>query len=347
MNKIKVLITTVGGLTSPDILKAIRDNNEREVFLLGIDPFEYAVGRNFVDAFEISPDSTNNEEQFIKCLNSLVEKYNIDVLIPCGNEDNLAIAKHKDKINCNVMVGKYKSLRDAYDKGFVYNKIQNNLNGICPNFKIVNNYEDYKSAIKNLGFPKKKIVIKPRFGRGGRGVYILNNNLSYNKIFNSKPSIEYPSVVFEHIFKKIDKFEDLIVMEYLSDPFYSIYSLSSNRQNIFTIQHLRQWGTASQTLRGEVSYNKKIEKIASDIISLFNLDFLINFELAKSDDGRIVLFDLNPRIGASSGIAKDIGINLPYLAIKVLINEKIEIPKNIFSYKDKFSFTRYFDHKWI
>ena len=52
MNKIRVLITTVGGLTSPDILKAIRNNNEREVFLLGVDPFEYAVGRNFVDTFE-------------------------------------------------------------------------------------------------------------------------------------------------------------------------------------------------------------------------------------------------------------------------------------------------------
>lgn len=34
IKKPKILITTIGGLTSPDLIKALRNNGEREVELL-------------------------------------------------------------------------------------------------------------------------------------------------------------------------------------------------------------------------------------------------------------------------------------------------------------------------
>ena len=72
MNKLRVLITTVGGLTSPDIIKAIKNNGRETIFCLGVDPFEFAVGRYFLDAFEIVPDSINEENHFIDRIKSLV-----------------------------------------------------------------------------------------------------------------------------------------------------------------------------------------------------------------------------------------------------------------------------------
>ena len=48
MKKINILVTTVGGLTSPDILKAYKDLDEYDVTIVGTDAFEFAVGKNLL-----------------------------------------------------------------------------------------------------------------------------------------------------------------------------------------------------------------------------------------------------------------------------------------------------------
>ena len=344
MKKLNILVTTVGGLTSPDILKSYKSNNEYTINIVGTDAFEFAVGKKFVDHFEILPSSKNDELNFISQLEKLVKKYKVDVIIPCGNDDNLIISKHKDLISCRIMASDYKDLLIAYDKAKVYEELKNNILNHSPKFNIVNSYESFLKGLSDLEYPEKKVVIKPRFGIGGRGVYILSDKFDYKKIFGSKPTNEYPLEFFEKILKNQKSFDDLILMECLSDPFYSIYSICKGGKNIFTLTHLRDWGNSSQTFRGKVYYDEKIENLASKIISKFNLSYTNNMELAMSADGRLVLFDLNPRIGASSGIDREIGFNFPLESIKLALGEKIVVEKSKFKQPKKF--IRYFDHVW-
>ncbi|MBR2111519.1 MAG: hypothetical protein IJ950_00955, partial [Helicobacter sp.] len=90
MKKLRILVTTIGGLTSPDCLLALRHNGEREVFLLGSDAFSGACGKSFVDKYELSPNSASDEVAFVEFIHKMVKQYDIDVIIPCGNADNLA-----------------------------------------------------------------------------------------------------------------------------------------------------------------------------------------------------------------------------------------------------------------
>jgi carbamoylphosphate synthase large subunit len=345
VNKLNILITTVGGLTSPDILSAFRNNQERDVFIVGTDPFEFAVGRKFVDVFKVLPNSDNNQQRFADEISKLVADYQIDVVVPCGNEDGLALSRYKSQIQCKVMVGEYRDLIQAYDKGYVYQRLQKELKENSPRFFIVSNYDSFMEAIDSLGFPQKKIVVKPRFGRGGRGVYTLSGDCDFDVVFSSKPDNNYPLDFFEKILKNKQSFDDLIVMEYLDEPYYSLYSICKNGNNLFTLKHTRKWGTASQMLRGEVSYDKKMEAIATKVIKIFNLNYTNNIELGISEEGRVVLFDLNPRIGASSAIDCDLGFNFPYQALKLLIEEDIEITNDGFN--TKHTFIRYFKHMWL
>lgn len=343
-NKLNILITTVGGMTSPDILRAYKDCDEFEINLIGVDAFEFAVGKKFVDIFELSPNSVVNEKLFVEFIQEMVKKYKVDVVIPCGNEDNLALSKYSELVSCKIMVSSYDSLIKAYDKGTVYKELTEHIPEHAPRYEIVNNYEQFMISIKKLGYPNNKVVIKPRFGRGGRGVYILCNKFNFQNVFESKPITEYPLEFFEKILRDENKFDDLIIMEYLDEPYYSVYSISNNGENIFSLNHIREWGNASQTFRGRVCYDVKIENLAAKIIEKFNLSYTNNIELATSSDGRIVLFDLNPRIGASSGIDKDIGFNFPLEALKLLLGSNITVDKSKFE-KPKI-FLRYFDQVW-
>ena len=340
----KILITTVGGLTSPSVISAVRELGN--TYIVGVDPFELAVGRFFVDKFYKVTYSFDNEIKFIDELCDIIKKEEIDILVPCGNEDNLTIAKFINKFgNIKVLVNDYETLIKAFDKGLVYKNLKRYVPEAAPNFYIVKTYEEFLDALNFLGYPRKRIVIKPRLGRGGRGVYVLSEKLSFEKVFSSKPNLEYPQEFFDKVLKDTDVFPELIVMEYLSEPIYSIYSLCLEGNTIIAMTHIREWGNASQTFRGTVYYDKKLEEIASKINKIFNLSFNINMEFATSNDGRIVLFDLNPRVAASSAIDRKIGLNFITLSIKTLLGEKIKIDKDKF--KNKKRFIRYFEERWL
>jgi biotin carboxylase len=242
------------------------------------------------------------------------------------------------------MVNDYECLARAFDKGRVYDLLKREVPEVAPGFQIVNNYPDFLKAMRDLGYPDQKVVVKPRFGRGGRGVYVLSGKFDYQTVFQSKPSIEFPLEFFREILQSKDKFDELIVMEYLDNPFYSVYSLSKEGENIISLTHIREWGNASQTFRGLVCYDKEIEAFAAKINKLLGLTFTTNLELATTKEGRIALFDLNPRIGASSGTDRFINLNFPYLALKVLLGEDVSVNKNDFTTPGRF--VRYFDEIW-
>lgn len=344
MRDITLLITTVGGLTSPDIIRAYKENKERNIRIIGVDPFRFATGSFFVDTFYVVPPSTEDEELFITAIEDIVIKEKVDVVVPCGNEDNLALSKHRERISAKIMAGEHDLLVQAYDKGYVYKRLQEELPEHCPQFRIVQDYRSFIDALGSLDFPRRKIVIKPRYGKGGRGVYIINDALSFESIFSTKPSQEYPCEFFKLILSQAGEFEELIVMEYLADPLYSVYSVCQNGTNHVSLTHIREWGNASQTFRGLVYHDEKLESIATNLIRILSLTYTNNMEFGTADDGRIVLFDLNPRIGASSGIDQDIGWNFPYLALKLLLREEVHIDKTLF--RERKRFVRFFDRIW-
>ena len=113
----KILITTVGGLTSPDIILAYK---EKGIEVVGVDPFEEAVGRFFVDRFFTVPFSREDEEGFVNRINQLLkEEPNISAIIPCGNEDVLTVAKNRHRFSVPCMVSDYQALEKAFDKSWV------------------------------------------------------------------------------------------------------------------------------------------------------------------------------------------------------------------------------------
>ena len=133
-------------------------------------------------------------------------------------------------------------------------------------------------------------------------------------------------------------------MEFLQPTFYSVYSFCENGKNYISLTHKREWGNASQTFRGNVYYDELIEEKASKLIKLFNLSYNINMELGTTQDNKIVLFDLNPRIGASSAIDMNLGVNFPKMGVELCLHN---IKPSIDKYKicNK-RFIRYFSTIW-
>ncbi len=329
---LNVLVTMVGAQTSPGILRAIKDNGEREIHLIGVDPVELIPGASFVDSFYRITPSFENEEKFIDELLDIANREKVDIILPCGNEDCLAISKNiclfKEQ-NIIVISSNYATLINAFDKHFAYNLISKHSPENAPESYLIKSLDDFIHYAEKLGYPHNKIVMKPRHGRGGRGVYIIDPKINLHSLLSEKPSGSLPYQVIMSFLEQKTAFSEFLLMEYLPGDIYSVYCLCNQGNSVLTIPNKRIWGTASNTLIGEVTIDHKFIEPAEKLCQEFKFDYNINIEMKISRAGIPIIFDVNPRIAASTAIFRSIGCNLPYLSIKIALGESLNLPSQL------------------
>lgn len=345
MNKLKILYTTVGGVASPKTINALRSYKKGcKVVIYGTDKNENAVGKFFVNKFFKCADSLKSPKKFGSQILNLVKAHNIDLIVPNGNEDIIALRKIKKKLNIPILDSQTEYKKDYFNKKVVYESLINEFPEICPRYSIFKDRKNFDLVKKKLNHPRNNIILKPLSATGGRGVYELSNKVDKN-IFSNRYDIQQidNKKILEYINIK-SKNEEILALEKLSNPILSVYSICMNGHNFFSLTQEREWGNASQTLRGKVKHDKKIEKIASKIIKILNLSYLVNMEFGFDKEKKLKLFDLNPRIAASSSVHVELGINFPKMAINLLLDNnwkpKLKLKKN------NIKFYRYFSHIW-
>ena len=130
------------------------------------------------------------------------------------------------------------------------------------------------------------------------------------------------------MFSKINdnNFPELIAMEYLTGEYYSVDVLSENGNIIYAVPKKRIRGNASNTVIGQVDLNHNVLEQAKKACNIFGFNFLQNYEMKMNEDQQPLIYDINPRGGASIAFCKAAGVNLMYYAIKMALGE--EFPRN-------------------
>src|SRR5262249_56681142 len=80
MRPITVVVTASGAPGTAALLRALRENGEREVRLVGTDMSERAVGRHLCDAFHLVP--AGSDPDFPPAVRAVVEGEGADYVLP-------------------------------------------------------------------------------------------------------------------------------------------------------------------------------------------------------------------------------------------------------------------------
>ena len=327
-----VLMTMVGAKTSPSLLRAVKENGERPIELIGVDPVSPVPGEHFVDKFETVTASFENELEYIDDIEEILKKYNVDVMLPCGNEDCLAVANHIDQLKetgAAIAISDHKTLQSAFDKYQMYKLVEENAPEIAPKFHLARNREQFYEYAAELNYTNNRIVVKPRHGRGGRGVVIIDPKFNLDEFLSVKPSRVYSLEMIQSHIEDVDEFPELILMEYLPGDVISSYSYCIDGQTKINLSHRRLWGTASNTLKSRIERTPQIDEAVTDINEEFGFEYNINYEFKFDDDGIPKVFDLNPRLAASTAVFRSVGVNLPYLSIRSALGEEVSPPEEL------------------
>lgn len=326
MENLTVLVTCCGAFSAGiNTIQSLRQVNERTIRIIGVDMDPFSVGFHFCDKSYIVPRGSS--DSFVDKLSEICEQENVDVILPLNTEELINILKNDHRFSARIVGSDYPTLQLAADKGLLAEFLSKNIENKLA-FYLPKSVEEFKRAVYELGYPDKPIVFKPRMGAGCRGFRIISDNIDKLDLYlNEKPGS--PLITFHDavtIFSNTRDFPEIIVMDYLEGDDYSVYCLAHTGNPLYIIPMKRFGLMPGMSMGGIAENNNFIINYLGKIIKLFNFHGFINIQL-KYKSNMCQIYEINPRISATTIICLAAGINMPYYAIKLALEESVPIKK--------------------
>lgn len=256
----KILIEASGSLVSGYLIKAIQESGNIAV---ASDVSDQNHSVCLANEFIQLPYS--DDPNLWSVIEEKLISHNIKVVIPSFDETLIEWAKRKEyfqKIGINVIISNIQTIEIFLDKYIAYK------------FCTLHNIPTPKTSLT-----QDYVLVKPRFGRGGSGLYIGN---------------------------AIQNMQDMISQELIQGTEYTVDCFFDRKGTpIYIIPRQRIDIKDGKSTKGIVVKHEIIEKYIKAISSKINFEGPINFQFIETQKKEVYFLEVNPRIagGMALGIA--------------------------------------------
>lgn len=308
----------------------IRDNPDKQAFVIyGTHPNQDSVYLKDCDVSGTEPDICG--EEYIQFCLDYCCKNKIDVFIP--RKENVLIAKYLSEftdIGVRVLVCPDSNLMELMDnKVAMYRSLeQHHADAVSekivdvPVYRIVDNAVDFKKAYQELSeqINGEKLCIKPIIGEGANGFRIIDDKAdTIPFLFNSAASQIISFETAYKILRQQERFDDLMVLEYLNGYEYSIDCLAGEEGTLYAVIPRKK----GQGRIREIEFNQELIAIAEKFAKAYKIPFVYNIQV-RYKNGVPKLLEINPRMSGGLHISCLSGVNIPYYAVKLLLQGTIK-----------------------
>jgi carbamoyl-phosphate synthase large subunit len=307
-----VLLTAAGVPGSPALIRALRENGEREVRLVGTDMSELAIGRHFCDAFHLVPPGT--DPAFADALVEITTREGVDAILPQSSYDLLPLAEHKGLFgNTAVLVANPEAVRRSNDKAETY-ALLDELDVRGPAWRRVKGAEAIATAARELGYPDEDVAFKPLVSSGSRGFRVISASADRRRqLFENRPGVAEALRLEELLELLGDDETEVLVMELATGPERTIDGIARNGRIVLGHPKTREEMRAGLAMYFQTLDDPELMDVAAKIAAALELDHFFNIQLVGD-----VVIEINPRI--STVVYQD-DFNLPYLGLKHALGE--------------------------
>lgn len=335
MKKLKIIVTGAGAPGIVGTIHSLKKNfDHRPIDVIGTDVNDNVVGKYICDKFFTIPKASD-KSVYLKALVSISEMEKPDIIIPQNTSELLTLAesiKVFAERGVKIIVSNAESIKQSNNKFALMNLCR--VNGLSyPEYKLVDNTFDLENSLKELGWPEKKVIVKPPVSNGMRGFRIIDEKFDPRKTFYSeKPD---NSIISFDDLKKIlgVNFPELLVSEYLPGDEYSVDILRT-KDRIDVVPRKRTQIRSGITFNGNLEYNTKIIDSSIKLSELLNMEYCYGFQFKMDYNNRPQLLECNPRVQGTMVMSTIGGANLIYGAVKYALNEPI--PEFIIDWNSSF-----------
>ena len=311
MKPISVLVSASGAPGTAALLRALRENGEREVRLVGTDMSERSIGRHLADSFHLVP--AGSDPGFADAILEIVEREGVDAVLPQSSFDLEGLAEHRDRFTVPVLVSSPDTIRRSNDKGETY-ELLHRLGIPAPKFKRAHGAAQVEQAARELGYPDRPVCFKPVFSSGSRGFRILDPTVDRaHQLLH-----ERPGSVAMRLDEAVELLPgeggpELLVMELASGGERTIDGIADGERVVLGHPKTREAMRAGLAMYFVTLDDPELMEIADRIAAELAIEHFFNIQLVGD---RVI--EINPRI--STVVYQD-DLNLPYLGVKRALGE--------------------------
>ena len=307
---VTVLVSAAGAPGTAALLRALSENGERNVRLVGTDMSERAIGRHLCDAFHLVP--AGSDPQFADAIRTIVEDESVDVVLPQSSFDLEGLAAHRESFPVPVLVSSPDTVHRSNDKAETY-ALLHRLGIPAPAFRRVTGAEGVATAAAELGYPDRPVCFKPVFSSGSRGFRILDPTVdrAHQLLY------ERPGAVAMRLEEAVELLPtdgaDLLVMELATGGERTIDGIADGTGVVLGHAKTRESMRAGLAMYFVTLDEPGLMEIADRIVSDLAIEWFFNIQLVGDH-----VIEINPRI--STVVYQD-DLNLPYLGVKRALGE--------------------------
>jgi carbamoyl-phosphate synthase large subunit len=310
---ITVVVTASGAPGTAALLRALRENGEREVRLVGTDMSERSVGRHLCDAFHLVPAGSSPD--FPAAVRDIAEREGGVAVLPQSSFDLEGLAGAVDLFDgIAVLVSSPDAIHRSNDKAESYAFLRR-LGLPAPDFRRVVGAAEVEAAAHELGYPERAVCFKPVFSSGSRGFRILDPTVDRaDQLLRERPGSV--SMLLEdaiEILASVDDRTELLVMELARGSERTIDGIANGREVVLGHPKTREAMRAGLAMYFETLDDPALMELADAIVAELGIEHFFNIQLVGEH-----VIEINPRI---STVVYQEDLNLPYLGVKRAIGE--------------------------
>ena len=306
-----VLLSASGAPGAARLIRALRENGEREVLVVGTDMSERAVGKHLCDAFHVVP--AGSDPGYADAIRELVERERVDVVLPQSSFDLEGLAGVRETFPVPVLVSSPDTIHRSNDKAESYALLQR-IGVPTVEFRRVAGSREVEAAALELGYPDRPVCFKPVFSSGSRGFRILDPTVDRaHQLLH-----ERPGSVAMRLEEALELLPDeggteLLVMELATGGERTIDGIADGERIVLGHPKTREAMRAGLAMYFVTLDDPELMEIAERIVRELRIEWFFNIQLVGDH-----VIEVNPRI---STIVYQEDLNLPWLGVKRALGE--------------------------
>jgi carbamoyl-phosphate synthase large subunit len=311
LKPICVLLTASGSPGTAALARALRENGERDVRLVGVDMNERSIGRHVCDAFRLVASSS--DESFIPSLLEIVDSELVDVVLPQSSYDLPELAAARETFPVPVLVSSVETVRRSNDKAESYALLRT-LGVPAPDFRRVRGGAAVAGAARDLDYPQRDVAVKPIFSSGSRGFRIVSATADRREqLLTNRPGVAEALRLEELVELLGDDDTELLVMELAAGGERTIDGIADGRRIVLGHPKTRESLRAGLAMYFVTLPDGALVELADRIVAALAIEHFFNIQLVGEQ-----VIEVNPRI---STVVYQENLNIPYLGIKRALGE--------------------------
>ena len=326
MAALTILVTAAGAPGTAALLRALRENGEREVRLVGCDMSDRAVGRFLCDAFAVVLPGADPE--FGAAVADLCAREGVQAVLPQSSHDLAGLAAAKPELaaaGVTALVSSPETVRRANDKAECY-RLLGEAGVPVPAFRRVRGRAAFEDAARELGYPDRAVCFKPVTSSGSRGFRVLDPAVDRaHQLLRERPGSL--AMRLEDVAELLpgEGGEELLVMELARGGERTVDGIAREGRIVLGHPKTREAMRAGLAMFFRTLEDAELVEVAGRAVAALEIEHFFNVQLV----GDLVI-EVNPRI---STVVYQEDLNLPWLGVRHALGELSD--DEVASYADR------------